>query len=334
MPKALMPLLVPAKASQQAKPNDFKDAEARMIRILEFLEREHGESGMRAKDILTNAFYIYNRHRFSGQRRMMTEGAILRNWEKARELGLFNEKGAFQKQIRIGPEKKKTASFEYIVPSGRAPIYSTDLANLRLVTPGTKRKKGAKLTPWELAYLDQLDVMKEEVLHGRIDELGRTSAENIAIWKAELKRAGGEKLLDQAPSVRHQGRITATPSGMSGNRWRVSFQTLNLASHPTEVKVEYYIFGLTGPAVEDRVAILAQKTETLKLRSLQSHELDLYTAPRTGGLRMRGWVIRTLHKGREIGRLASQPIIYDYVRKAGSLPKAGGSKKKKSGSGN
>ena len=335
VPKALMPLLVPATASRKVKPNDFKEAQERMIRILEFLEKHDGRNGQRAKDIVTNAFYIYDRHRFSGQRRMMTGGAILRNWEKAQELGLFTEAGKFQRQIRKGSEKKKTASFEYIVPPEKAPIYSTDLANLRLVTPGERKKKGAEPTPWDSAYLDQLDVMKEEVLHGRFDDLGRTKAENVAIWKAELKRAGGEKLLEQAPAIRHYGRIKATPSGMSGNRWQVSFETLNLTTHPTEVTVEYYVFGITGPAVEDRISILARKTETLKMRSLESHELDLFTAPRTGGVRMRGWVIRTLHQGKEVGFLASQSILHDYVSRADSLPKVGAPKKRKRrGSGN
>ncbi len=330
-PKALMPLLVPATASDEVKPEDFKDAQRRMIGILEFLIQIDGSNGRRAQDTVVNAFYIYDRHRFSGQRRMMTTGAILRNFETAKALGLFDEGGKFDLRIRLGREKGKTAKFEYIVPAGKAPAFSTDLANLRLVTPETMRQPGAPFTAEEQAYLDQLDTMKKEVLFGRDNELGRTQDERRAIWQAEVDRAGGEKVLKEAPSIRLAGSVTATPSGKSGQRWRVSYEVQNFSHHPTQVEAEFFIFGISGPAVEDKVTLLSRRSQTLSLRLLESRDIEVWTGPRVGNTRMRGWAVRVLHEGKEIGWTASQPIIYDYVKRVDTIPKATAKKKRKSG---
>lgn len=324
--KALMPLLTPAKASEEVKPGDFKAAQERMIRILEFLEKHEGASGKRVQDLLINAFYIYERDRFSGQRKMMTRGALLRNWEKARELGLFDKNGKFGRHISLGGEKGKIASFEYIVSAGKYPVFSTDLSNLRIVTPETKRKKGAGPSAWDLAYRTQLENIEDEVLHGLPDELGRTSAENLALWKGEVEIAGDE--FKKAPNFGLSGKVTATPSGKSGNRWRVTFQTTNISRHPTQVTAEYYIFGIAEKG--GKLYLLQKKSEELKARSSERREVEVWTDPRIMPLNLRGWVIRILHNGKEIAWEASQPIIYeDYLPKIGSIPRQPKKRKRK-----
>ena len=325
--KDLMVLIRPAKASKKANPGDFKSAQERMIGILEFLEHHAGRSGINVESLLINAFYIYERDRFSGHRRMMTEGAILTNWKTARELGLFDEKGNFGTRIRNGREKGKTVNFEYIVPAAANPVFSTDLSNLRIVTPATKRKKGEGVSPRDQAYHAQLKNIEKEVLYGPEDEMGRTAAENLALWKGEVEKAGND--FKREPVMDLFGKVTATPSGKSLNRWRVTFKTTNNSRHPTQVKVEYYVFGTAEKG--DKDYLLARKSELLRLRSSQRREIDVWTDERVGAVNLRGWVIRVLHNGKVIEREASQPIIYEYLDRLGSLPRMS---KKKRGSRN
>lgn len=319
--KELMPLLKPVKASKKANPADFKSAQERMIRIIDFLERVDGKSGIDAKHILSNAFYIYDRDRFSGHRRMLTESTITQCWMKARELGLFDKRNGNQFGLTInnGREKNKKAKFEYIIPPGANASFSADLANIRLVSPSMKRKS-TELSRAEVGYLEHLVWIEKEVLYGRPDELGRTVAENNGLWNAEVKKTG-DAYKEKAPILRVGGKLTATPSSLSGNRWRVNFGASSLSRHPTQFTAEYYLFGVAESG--DKSFLLHRGKKVIKLRSTQSYNFDIWSDEKVGAVNFRGWVIQIRHNGKVIATAASKLGIGKLIAYAGTLPRMG-----------
>ncbi len=328
-PKALTGLLIPVKGSKESKPDDFRRTKERAIQILEFLENIHGTHARRAQDTLTISLDVYLRKQIGGHRRLMLNGSIIRNWETARELGLFDGKGKFTNRIRFGEEKGKLASFEYIVPTKVDAAFSTEISNLRIVTPSEKRNEKTPFPAADRMYQEQLNLIRYEVLHGRDDHLGRTHTQNMALWRAGIERAGGEGILSKEPNIRVTGSITATPSQKSGYRWRVSYEVKNISRHPTEIKADFFVFGIIGPAINNKPVLLAREAKPLKLRSSEAQQFEVWTVKKPGNVRMRGWAIRVMHRGEEIEWLASQPIIHEYLDLLGSIPKASATPTKK-----
>ncbi|NNE90335.1 MAG: hypothetical protein HKN23_01685 [Verrucomicrobiales bacterium] len=322
--KALMPLLRPAKASKEAKPGDMKEAQARMIRVLEFMERVEGKNGMSSTDILTNAFYIYGRDRFSGHRRMLTEGSIIRCWEKARELGLFDKNDKFGLTIRQGSDRGKKAMFEYIIPPEVNASFTTDLSNLRLVTPGEKRKKGAELTDREKGFLENLSWIEQEVVEGREDDMGRTPVENLALWKAEVEKTG-EAFKNEPPLLRMGGKMMANPSSLTLNRWKVNFEVSNLSRHPVQLTVETYVYGMSKTG--GKIFLLHKGKRNLQLRATHSHDFDVWTDARIGAVDFRGWVIQVRQNGKLIESRESIAGMEDLL--IGNHPRMGQTGKKR-----
>ena len=337
--KGLVPLLKPIPASEKSAPGDLNALTKQMTGILTFLGKNHDSFGKDGGDMLELAHSHYGKDLFSSRRRALLLASLTRTWEKAQELGLFTEKGNFHFSITKGVEKGQKASFEYIVLPHEFPQYSTDLTNIRLVTPATRRARDEKRhTTLEKIHAKSLETIQSEILHGMADSLGRTGADNLALWKKDVE--ADKEALEKAPIFRLDGRITGSPSRSNGDKWKVSFTATNIASHPTEVTVHLYLIGITEE--KNELFLLRHTKNQLKLRSNQEWTQELLTEPRkhyaematridqnkpTGKIKplvesvnMRGWAIVVQHNDKKVEELASQNIILDYVERAGSLP--------------
>lgn len=126
----------------------------------------------------------------SHRRILATSHAILRCWETARRLGLFDEEEKFRTTIQNGDEEGEEAVFEYIIPVDKVPELSTDPVNLRLVTPATRRTdENGPLGDTAQRYVAGVQSLSEEVLYGVEDKLGYNAKEREEIWNKEVEEA-------------------------------------------------------------------------------------------------------------------------------------------------
>jgi hypothetical protein len=334
--QSLAKLLKPSALSQKVGGSDFEAAKAQVIKIIRALEETKRGAGPAPDDLLETAWGF--RDDVGKVRRVVAQSALIRAWEEARVLGLFDEEGEFTGEITRGPDQGQKAVFEYIVPADRAPHFSRDYANIRIVAPSEARREGGAITPGDEVALGQLTRIYEEseakeahdVLEkaAPLNEIGETAREEREEFARELEVAGdAAKAL---PSVRVEGRVTATPSHLSGNRWRVSLDVSNLSRHPTEVEVEYFLFGITDEKRQHY--LMATGKEKMQLRELQVAELDVFTKAensykgkaaeldklgkkdrKKAKVRYRGFAVRINHAEGVAGCFATDAHLLHYV---------------------
>ncbi len=337
--KGFLPIVRPINGSDKASPGDLGALNKQMISAMNYLGKHHDSYGKDGSDIIELAIQNYGDEMFSSLRASLLRTSLTRTWEQAQALGLFTKGGNFRLIITKGPEKGKNASFEYIVLPKDFPHYSRDLTNLRLVTPATRRARGEeRLTTLEKIHAKSLDRIEGEILYGRADALGRTSADNFTLWKRDV--GTNEAVLEKQPTFHLTGKITATPSGSNGDKWRVSFEAINISTHPTEVIVTLYIFGITEK--KNEIFLLRKTSVPQRLRKNQFFKKELFTGSRSSyadlatridqnkpkgyikplisSVNMRGWAIEVTHRDKVIAQAASQPMMLDYVERSGVLP--------------
>jgi hypothetical protein len=346
----LSKLLAPKPAKNAVAAGDLKDTTDRLIKILEIIEKSNISSGPPAEDILENAISLNLKEKLSKKRSILTISNIIRSWRSAHYLGLFSSNGNFRWTILTGPDEGKNCLFEYIVPAKSAPAFSTDLANLRIVEPSKARSRKAKeLSAEDKAALAQFKTIEKETLEGMPDAMGRTPADNLKLWKAEVEAAGDKA--KEVPSIRIDGGLTSSPSSLNDFKWRVSLEMANFSRHPTEVTVQCYILCSQGDN-SDKLFIFSERSHTVKLRSSEVWEQDFWTKSigrnphdndsHKGAAKdksskgskgkksplpeMRGWMARVQHNGKTVAADASLRSMLTLFEEVSSMPRSGGKK--------
>ncbi len=128
--KGFLPVIKPIKGSDKASPGDFGAVNKQMIAAMNYLGKHHDSYGKDGSDIIELALQNYGEDMFSSSRAALLRTTLIRIWEKAQSLGLFTKGGNFKLIITQGPEKGKSANFEYIVLPKEFPQFSPDLTNL------------------------------------------------------------------------------------------------------------------------------------------------------------------------------------------------------------
>lgn len=286
--KRLSSLLAPAAPAKSPQKDVGKVAE-RMISILEILERSSRSSGPSPDSLLSKALEC--RSDVGRWEAMIVTHSILTSWREAKAMGLFEDSGDFSRRIRKGRASGGEAVFEHVVPAETYPPASNQLANLRLVPVEKMRASETPLTTREAAFQDQLVKMIEERTEqaarrayikntpklpnqGPTNAMGETKADQERLWKEAAEKAGAEAVA-QMPTIRVRGKMEATPSRKTGNRWRVRVYVENLSSHPTEVEAQVWLVGTTYKKRDSY--LMSETTHTLRLRPGEGRMLDLYT---------------------------------------------------------
>ncbi|MEM7144659.1 MAG: hypothetical protein AAF591_05960 [Verrucomicrobiota bacterium] len=338
--KKLAVLLAPQKASEKVGEGDLKAVEGRLIKIMEMLEESQATSGPSGRDLIVNACQVELRDEMSRKRMLVTAGTIVRSWEAARALGLFNESRRFSHEITRGPDQGKRCVFEYIVPTEKYPGFSKELMNVRLVAPSDARKKGEEHSERDMTVGAELAALEKEVLYGRPDEMGRTAADNLRLWEAEVEAAG--EAFSDVPSVKLSGGLSSSPSSLNDYRWRVSLEAHNFSRHPTEVTVETYVFCTVGDGSDD-LLVFCKDVQEVKLRRSEVWEHDVWTRSigknpndrqvakreekksKKGKAEplpeMRGWAANVLHNGKSVAWDASLRSFERHLAEVESIPK-------------
>ncbi len=344
----LSALLVAPRMSKKPKGSDFEKTAARLVNIISALDDSYRSNGPDPDDLLTTAFSF--REDVGDYERMVTSRALVDAWQMARNLGLFDKEGIFQSEISLGSEKGQMAVIEYIVPPSVQPEFSAHHANLRIVPPNQQRQSD-ELNDAEKAIQDQLVATMDErrklaALHAienppELNEVGRTPDQEKAYWKQKVAEAGDN--FEKEPKIILEARVTATPSHMSKNRWRVTAEITNLSHHPTEVTLEYHLLGIS--AKKNQHFILKTDRPTVQLLNGQEKGIDLWTAASSkykdkvimiDGLTgkeaknpkysFRGYAIRVEHEGKTVATYASDRRLMSYLEedndgvKLSSLP--------------
>lgn len=307
-----------------------------MVRALEIMEESYRTSGPHPADLISKALEF--RKDIGSVEGIVLAGTLLDTWRAANSMGLFNEVGKFGLEITKGRGVGDKVIFELIIPAETYPPASNQLANLRLITLEQKRAEGTPLTPREKATGSKLVALVEERNESKeiadfrkgpkVNQLGQTEKEQLEIWEAAMAESG--EIAHQKPNIRIQAKMSASPSHMTKDRWRVTCEITNSSTYPTQVSAEIWLIGYTEK--ERKHYIMAHENRELKLRSSEVRSLDIYSksqrsyknrADDIDGLtknerrgtraRYRGFMIQVTHKTGFVEFLTTDATLDKYL---------------------
>ncbi|MCB1208141.1 MAG: hypothetical protein KDK97_02380 [Verrucomicrobiales bacterium] len=348
--KKLAPQLRPQGLTARPDPNGLKKAQDQAIKILNAMEDNAATGGPDPRGLLTMAFEF--QPGVGPVHQTALAGTLMQMWTEARGLGLFDENHKFTPTITRGADTGKNVVFEYIVPLSVLPDFSRDIANLRLIAPSRARTADDQITERDKAYQAQLNAIIQETntraaqnafLNGpKTNALGQTQEQQLSIWNQEVKKAG--EMANQMPMIKLTCRLREMATRSNGGKWAMGAELVNISRHPTEIKVEYVLFGITEE--HRRHYVMGEGSQTVKMRSTQVENLLMWTAKNTGhfkpraddldGLgpkdpkrkrtevKYRGAIVRVVHATGEAALWTSDPTILEYAQdpeKLKSLPR-------------
>lgn len=333
--KALAKHLGASPFSKKVNSGDLAKVKKRLVPILNILEATKRTNGPSPKDLLVQAYAF--RKDVGAHEASITSAALISNWELARATGLFAD-GIYTDRISNGSDRGEKIQMEHNVIPGKMPLFSTHLANVRLIEPSKKRGKDAEMSERDAAYQNQLAAITQEIKANiglrkldkplKLNSVGQTMKEAEKRYQQEVKIAG--KAAKEMPGIRLEGKVMATPSHKSGQRWRVEASILNVSRIPTTIELEWYVIGITEK--KRQRYIMAKGKQPLKLRKGQDITIELYTKSKKSyknqaddmdGLskaerkkskvRFRGFVFRVNHKKGVVQIAASDKLLHGFL---------------------
>ena len=335
--RKLAPLLKPAPRSAKGTDKDIAAPKKVTISVIQHLQASNRTNGPSAESLIETAFRM--REDVAPLEALLTAATMISNWREAQALGLFDDNHRFQPIITRGPDEGKTALIEYILLPRHMPEMSKHPANVRIVTPSKKRNDdGQALTEREIAYGQQFTKMIAEAT-ARNERLkveqgtdlgvaGITTDEEHKKWQYDMEAAGDAA--KAAPRINLRARKGASPAHKNQYRWRIDAEAANASQHPTEIKLEYWLVGITD---EKNLHYLMKKgEEKLELRAGQVKSLTLWTGKESSykskageldGLPkkqwgkakviFRGYMLRAVHETGEVAVLAPDRHLAHYL---------------------
>ncbi len=332
---ALGKQLSPAAPARSYKPESLAPLSAKMIKVLEILQKSYQSNGPGPDSILATA--LGSREDVGSWEELMLSRALLDAWKKADYMNLFDKNGDFTATSAHGSKSGEKILFELIVPGEVYPPASNQLANLRLISVSEKRTPDSPLTPREQATHQQLIKMVDAYsdrkaaakLKGpKTDSMGLTKADSDKAWEKARAEAGDQA--NARPNIIINPKLEATPSHMTQNRWRLGCEFRNLSSFPTEFKAEVWLLGVTDELGE--YYIMKHEEIPLKLRSSESRKIEVFTKSersyktkaddfdqltkkerKDSRVRYRGYVIRIIHNKKVISFAGGDSLMTNFA---------------------
>lgn len=277
--------LRPAGLTPKADPNGINAVKKQIADALTKMEKSGVSGGPNAEQLLTTAYTRF-RPDVGPARRAALISTISAMWREARALGCFDERHQFTGKITNGKNADMAVTYEYIVPLDKAPEFSKDLANIRLVAPYKARVQVNTASPQDLAWLNTLNAVSREIAgmaslkaianRPKTNAVGQTLAEAKAIFEKEMKEDGAAAL--EKPSIVLKGLMISTPAKANGYKWRVQAQLQNLSAHATEVELEVMVIGITHKYRKNYVMLEAK--QKVQLREGERTQLNFDTKER------------------------------------------------------
>ncbi|MDF1658245.1 MAG: hypothetical protein P1U58_11585, partial [Verrucomicrobiales bacterium] len=283
--QSLARAIKPNAPAKKFSENGLASLEKQMINALQILESSNRSNGPDPQNLISKAIHL--RSDIGSAESVILTNTLLTTWRAASSMGLFDEEAKFRSVISKGRGVGEESVFELVIPGEIYPPASNQLANLRLIPLEKKRVEGSPLTDWERTKGGQLKKLVEERQElaeiaafrkgPKVNQLGQTEKEQLELWKADMEKAG--EAAHQKPKIRVQAKVTASPSHMSKDRWRVSCELGNVSSYPTEVKTDIWIIGYTEK--HRTYFVMAHQTKSMKFRSGEVQNFDVYTRARS-----------------------------------------------------
>ncbi len=335
--RKLSALLKAPPRSPKGSAKDIAAAKRTTIRVIEILQASNRTNGPSAESFIDTAYSF--RDEIGPTEKMVTAAAYLRNWRDAEALGLFDQYHHFQSIIQKGPDKGKNALVEYIVPPSELPQMSKHPANLRIIGPSQKRPEGElQLSARENAHRGQFEQMLNETrVRGERLKVERGTAytssgispdEEHKRWQAAMDAAGEQA--KAAPNISLRARTGATPAHKTKYRWRLDAEVINASRHPTKIKLEYWLIGITDK--KNRHYIMQKGVKDVELVAGEIEEITLWTGAegsyrnksgeldglpkkqwRTAKVTFRGYVFRAIHETGEVATFATDRNLMQYL---------------------
>lgn len=343
--KKLAALLKPAAQSSKGTDKDLEAAKNTTIRIIEQLQASTRTNGPSAESLIATA---YRRRTDVGpMETIITRAALLDNWRTADALGLFDDNHHFKPIITRGPDQGKTALMEYIVPPSHLPEMSKHPANVRIVGPGEVRAKASDgvevvLSDRENANREQFQRMMSEskarVESQKIEagtkfgSAGLTAEQEREKFLGAMRRAGDAA--KAPPNITLRARKGASPSHGTKYRWRVDTEVVNGSDHPTKIKLEYWMVGVTDE--KGLYYLMKNGAVDLELLPGQTKQVELWTDAegsyrnKVGALdglpkkqwpkakvSFRGYLLRAMHETGEVATFGTDQYLAGYLEADG-----------------
>lgn len=343
--KQLIRQLKPQGLTKKAEPSSFAKLEKQAITVLEAVHASASSNGPEPRGLLEQSFEL--QPNVGHVQRAVVISNIVRMWEQAVQMGLFDDEWKFHKTVTRGMHTGKQVKFDYAVPLSRVPRLSKDLSNIRMFVEGSLPPSDGTLTQRQLAFATQLDSIiheVEEMAEQRAfdkgpkvevvetNAVGQTEEEHRAKWKAEADAAGAAAL--EIPELTLGGRLLSSPSNRNGYKWGYSVEVFNLSHHPTEVEVVCTLVGITD--IKREHYLMAERREKIQLRSTERLSLEAWTAPekfykspaddldglsakdkrrKKTKVSYRGTLVEVLHGSDRVLVWSSDPTIAQYLDK-------------------
>lgn len=323
--KAVANKLKPLGLTPKADPNGLKAVGAQVAGALSELEKFAAKSAPGTNVLLNNAYTMF-RPDVGPVHRAKAVGAVMDMWTEARALGAFDEQHQYTGKITKGADAGKEVVLEYIVPMELSPLFSRDVANVRLVSPSHARPANAPVTAKEIAYQKALAAIAEEVngMKGLADRsktvatdaAGMTKQESLKRWQEAMKAEGDAAL--EKPDIVLKGTLVSTPTKLNGNCWHVQADLTNLSQHATEVELETMVIGTTWKKRENY--LMLDKKEKVQLRAGQNVQVPAVTLPESV-YKGRGDIYENLDKKKEVPRsnVSYRGVIWRVIHPKGEV---------------
>ena len=274
--------LRPAGLTAKADAGGLNAVKKQIADALTKMEKSNVNGGPGAEQ-LVNTAYTKFRPDVGPAHRSALVASLSAMWREARALGCFDDKEQFTGKITKGQNAGMAVAYEYIVPLDKAPEFSKDLANIRLVSPYKARAQKDVASDRDLAFLNTLNAISREVKgmanikkmeNGpKTNAVGQTLAEAKKIFEKEMKEDGAAAL--EKPSIVLKGNMLATPAKANGNKWQVQAELQNLSAHATEVEIEVLIVGSTHKYRKNYV--MMERKQKVQLREGENTKLKFET---------------------------------------------------------
>lgn len=345
--QALAKVIAPRPPAKKVDPSGLKALSGQMSKVVEILEDSYKTNGPTPENLINKALDF--RKDIGSAESLVLTNSLLEAWRAAHAMGLFDDKGEFHPVISKGRGVGEKTVFELIIPGEMFPSASNQLANIRLIPARNKRSGDVDLSPREIATAKQLKVMIEERKESvqiaafrkgpKTNELGQTEKEQSALWNEAMKEAGDTA--KQAPRMRIRGDMTATPSKMTNDRWRVACEVINFSTFPTHVTAEIWLIGYTEK--KRQYFVMTKASRDLKMRAGEVSNFDIHSKSRRSyknkgddldglnkkerkgtNVRYRGFMIKITHSTGVVEMTASDQRLLSYLNPGDDGPSLSG----------
>lgn len=277
MARDLAKVLKPKMGASGNAEADLKEASDHLVQLLEKLENSARGAGPKPSSLLSKGFSFVNG--VGKQHRMMATASLMKSWDDARGMGLFDERGKFGRRITLGRDLGKNIGFEYLVSTEQLSVFGRHYGSVRLVIPGRAPADGfdsdSMVAQWANVERE-MESLKKSMLNAPSTEQLERERHQL-LWEVQLAQID-ENSRDQLAAVNVSTRLVGGASHLTGNRRRFQVSLKNRSMVPTEVEVTVWVIG-EGMAKRPRERIqylMVKRSMSIRLLGIEQTSLEFY----------------------------------------------------------